>query len=220
MKTFVLFLFMQFYFCLSIVCTAESSVNVGKLAAAGFSPQEIERIIAKKTTAKEIYWESKMRALGRSEQDIKRVKRVIFDYKNKLALNDKSIKNGQLFMPIIRVACDYYGIEIALLVAIIKVESDFNPLAVSSKGALGLMQLMPETAKMMGVRNVFDPAQNIYGGTRYLAMQLQQFGRVELALAAYCAGPNRVDGKTIPKAKEIREYIKMVLYHKNKYKYI
>ena len=86
-----------------------------------------------------------------------------------------------------------YRIEEALVRAVIKVESDFDPLAVSAKGAQGIMQLIPETAREMNVNNPLDPEENIRGGSHYLRQMLDQFdGNLDLALAAYNAGPNAV----------------------------
>lgn len=96
--------------------------------------------------------------------------------------------------------------------AVITVESNFNPTAVSTKGALGLMQLMPETARRFGVRNVFDTGQNLEGGIQYLNFLLDLFhGDVNLALAAYNAGENVVQKlRDIPPYRETREYVKRV----------
>src|SRR5262249_49662497 len=99
--------------------------------------------------------------------------------------------------------------------AVIRVESAFNPKAVSVKGAQGLMQLMPETASMLGVRNSFDPQQNIDGGVRHLRGLIDRFGNdLPLALAAYNAGEKAVvANRGIPPYPETRDYVTRVLYH-------
>ena len=104
-------------------------------------------------------------------------------------------------------------ISINLLKAVAKAESDFNPDCTSSAGAMGIMQLMPETAKGLGVTNAYDPEQNIMGGAKYLAENLDIFnGDVSLAVAAYNAGRGAVskyDG--IPPYTETQNYVKKVL---------
>jgi soluble lytic murein transglycosylase-like protein len=111
------------------------------------------------------------------------------------------------------------GLDPALVHAVILVESHYDPVSRSPKGARGLMQLMPATARRFGVRDITDPAQNIDAGTRYLRLLLDRFGRVELALAAYNAGEEAVErhGREIPPYSETLAYVPRVLslYHPN-----
>jgi len=117
----------------------------------------------------------------------------------------------------IREAAARYGVPEKLVRAVIRAESSFNPRAVSRKGARGLMQLMPETASMLGVTNSFDPRQNIDGGVRQLRGLIDRFGNdLPLALAAYNAGERAVvSHRGIPPFPETREYVERVLrfYH-------
>jgi len=111
-----------------------------------------------------------------------------------------------------------YGLDETLVHAVIEVESDYKAHAVSRCGARGLMQLMPGTAAEMGVTNAFDPAQNIAGGTQYLAKMLEIFDNdLALALAAYNAGPNAVKKYNgIPPYEETREYVAAICAHAGK----
>ncbi len=104
-------------------------------------------------------------------------------------------------------------IDPALVRAIIKAESDFVPSAVSRAGASGLMQLMPQTAAWLGVRNLFDPDENVGAGTRYFRYLLDRYdGDITLALAAYNAGEHQVDRyQALPPIHETRQYVKKVL---------
>lgn len=112
-----------------------------------------------------------------------------------------------------------YGIDYSLIKAVIRAESGYNCNAVSRKGAMGLMQLMPETASLFECENPFDPESNIKTGIKYLRYLLDYFnGRVDLALAAYNAGPKNVIkyGYTVPPFPETKSYVKKVLeYYKS-----
>ena len=116
---------------------------------------------------------------------------------------------------------NFYRLEEALVHAVIKVESNFNPYAVSRKGALGMMQLIPKTAQMLKVRDPLDPEDNIRGGSRYLRMMLDQFkGNLDLALAAYNAGPTAVRSYGgIPPYSETIRYVDKVKHYLDVYRH-
>ena len=116
------------------------------------------------------------------------------------------------FDSIISEAADQYRIDTELIKLIIQCESGFNPHARSPRGAIGLMQLMPETAKHLGVKNSFDPKENIFGGVKFLRYLLNLFnGDLELALAAYHAGPKIVlTLRRVPAIPETRSYVDFI----------
>lgn len=123
------------------------------------------------------------------------------------------------FAPLVEEAAIRNQLDAALLHAMIRTESGYNPRAVSRKGAMGLMQLMPGTASRYGVSDAFDPAQNVRGGARYLSDLLQAFNQdLNLALAAYNAGENAVirHGNRIPPYRETLAYVPKVLDHYRK----
>lgn len=116
------------------------------------------------------------------------------------------------FDGIVESAAQKTGLNTNLLRAMIRQESDGDPKAISIKGATGLMQLMPETAALLGVQDRFDPEENIHGGARYLADLLQRFGNLEHALAAYNAGPDAVERYGgVPTYPETEDYVAQVM---------
>jgi soluble lytic murein transglycosylase len=121
---------------------------------------------------------------------------------------------------IIANASQQYGVSFPLLKAIIKAESGFDPRAVSKKGAKGLMQIMPENFKPLGIKDPFDPSQNIHAGARYFKQMYDRFkGKLALSLAAYNAGPTAVERyNTVPPYEETEEYVEKVLKYYYNYK--
>ena len=113
---------------------------------------------------------------------------------------------------LIREIAGAQSVDPRLVEAMVKVESNFDPYAVSRKGAMGLMQLMPSTARRFEVGNTFDPSQNLEGGTRYIRELLERYGEIPLALAAYNAGEDAVDRYGgVPPFRETRAYVDRIL---------
>jgi soluble lytic murein transglycosylase-like protein len=134
--------------------------------------------------------------------------------------NDSETDAENMFDPIIIQAAHCHGIDPALIKAIIKAESQYNPNAVSKRGAKGLMQLMPRTAESVGVEDLFDPEHNINGGTLYFKQMLTRFeGEIDLALAAYNAGAATVKKYGgVPPFEATRCYMDNVLKYYQEYK--
>lgn len=130
-------------------------------------------------------------------------------------------KKAHLFHPIILKVSDRHDVDPALVKAIIMAESGYNPKALSRRGAAGLMQLMPNTAKSLGVKDIFDPEHNIDGGVRYFKRLVTKYdGDVRLALAAYNAGSRKVNQyQGVPPFKSTRFYIKKVMTYYQYFKH-
>jgi soluble lytic murein transglycosylase-like protein len=130
------------------------------------------------------------------------------------------IKNTNQYDSLISEFSKKYQVDFALIKAMIRAESAFNPFAVSRKGAKGLMQLMPETASRMNVSNTFNPRENIEGGVRYFKYLLSLFNNdLRLSLAAYNAGENVVgELRSIPPYRETVDYVKKVLSYYQSYR--
>ena len=198
-----------------------------KLKMFGYSESEIEDILSGKRSRKQIDMEFKLSMLGYGDSEIEHLmsmwkvqqKPGVPPPRKQEQLNPK--KKGRLISPaipyfsMIRNAALKHGVDFDLVLAVIKVESNLKPRAISPKGAAGLMQLMPQTAKKLGVSDRFDPKQNIEGGVRYLSNCMKIFNNVELALAAYNVGPPLVlKMKKMPSIKETRDYVKNVLKYR------
>lgn len=129
------------------------------------------------------------------------------------------LPNDETFSKYINEAAQVHDLDPYLIKSVIKVESDFDPVIQSSKGAQGLMQLIPSTARLVGCDDSFNPRQNILGGANYLRMMLKRFdGKLDYALAAYNAGPGNVEKyQGIPPFRETRNYVRKVNHYYKQY---
>jgi soluble lytic murein transglycosylase-like protein len=127
-------------------------------------------------------------------------------------LSSSELANREKINQMVREVSDRYRVDPALVRAVVETESNYKTTAISSRGALGLMQLVPGTAQQLGVSNAFDPKQNLDGGVRYLHSLLERYnGDLDKALAAYNAGPGAVDrAGGVPRNRETREYVQKV----------
>ena len=183
---------------------APMSKNLDKIA-------EIQKIVMNIKTSTNNLKDDYLTSSIKYKEDNKEVDKYFYIYAK---------KTSRLFHEIIIEVANRYNVDPALIKAIIMAESRFNPYAISRKGAKGLMQLMPVTAKAMGAKDPFDPEYNIDAGVRYFKKLLIMFNNdIELALAAYNAGIKKV--KTyggIPPFKSTKEYVRKVIRYYNYYK--
>jgi len=151
-------------------------------------------------------------SISKNQKNRKKESEIISNFYNDFNLPDSYTKSETIKKIILKSALRY-GLDPYLISAIIKAESDFNHNLVSKKGAIGLMQLMPETAEILGIKNPFLPKENIEGGSRYFKKLFEQFnGDLVLSLAAYNAGPTTVRRYNgVPPYKETKNFIERVL---------
>jgi soluble lytic murein transglycosylase-like protein len=163
---------------------------------------------------------SSCRMLQKRTRTTRRSGDVTSNFLKKPTVHLRSSADASRYDHHIRKSSRRYNVDPFLIKAVIKAESDFDRYALSKKGAQGLMQLMPATAKELNVQNPYNPNENIDGGTRYLKNMLKLFdGNVVLSLAAYNAGPTLVKRlQKVPKNAETRKYVKKVLAHYKGYR--
>ena len=163
-------------------------------------------------------------ALGHRVENTEESKAPVTKDIDKTVASEQAVKDkpagGDSIKSLIKQASKLYSVPESLISSVIRTESAYNPKAVSRAGAMGLMQLMPQTAKQYGVTDAFDPKQNIFAGTKHLRELMDQFkGSLPLSLAAYNAGAKRViDSKGIPDITETKNYVKSVISHYQKVK--
>ena len=233
------------FLLLLLFCESAWAISLRyKLAMLGYNDKEITIIISKKQTLRRINLNYKRAMLGYPtakpssapffREKEKRVSRKIIStppipYKSLSSgkqglspyLKNSLLAEARPYFTIIKDAASKNELVKSLILAVIKVESGFDAQAVSRKGAIGLMQLMPGTASDLGVTNPFDPEQNIFGGAKYLSDCVKTFKDLRLALAAYNAGPGRVAKlKRVPMIEETQKYVKDIIYYKKLYDHL
>lgn len=165
----------------------------------------------------ELFWQYRMvglyDALARQNQNSTTVSGAAAPAANQDNNTHETVKNSPSFAEIIKKASEKYGVKEEVISAVIKQESGFDADIVSRCGAQGLMQLMPRTAAALGVKDAFNPEENIMAGTKYLKQKLDEFGgNLEMALAAYNAGSGAVRKyHGIPPYKETKAYVSRII---------
>lgn len=194
-----------------LLLTSSLVLMLPLLVTAGASAQEVLRVSRQGV----IYYYFP----SRSTPEPGKLRRLPVSPTRRAPVPARKVPPSQL-APHIEQAASAHGLPPALIKAIIRVESGFNPGATSPKGAQGLMQLMPETATEVAVADPYDVQQNIWGGTRYLSRLLARFNyRLPLALAAYNAGPGRVERRQdIPNIPETQQFVRQVCAEFVKYR--
>ena len=175
--------------------------------------QNVERILLRIEEIKRRFGVNK----NTGQSDFQEVLEQKVDNNTSIDNNTSEESKKITYNDIIKAASDRYEIPEELIKAVIKQESNFKEDAVSNKGAVGMMQLMPQTSDILGVEDPFNAEQNIFGGTQYLRQLIDLYGgNLNKALAAYNAGPNRVDNE-IPNIPETLGFIESVLDNYNKF---
>ncbi len=193
-----------------------------RLQMAGYRPSEIREILSGERTLAQIDRRIRLRAMGCTDAEIRAMTAGESDPVVPRVSGDGSAllrRRVAPYLDVIYRAAHRHGVPPSLVMAVIGAESGFDPRAISPTGALGLMQLMPATARALGVADPFDPGENISAGTRYLARCLRAFARQALALAAYNAGPAVVAQRgRVPSDPEVLAYIDRVAAYQRRFR--
>jgi soluble lytic murein transglycosylase-like protein len=193
-----------------------------RLKMIGYRPAEIQDILSGRATLAQITRKIRLRAMGYTNIETRAVKDEVPARSAVSVPVDKAsalFRRASPYLGVIRQAARKHGVPPLLVLSVIGAESGFDPRAISPKGAKGLMQLMPATARALGVSDPFDPRENIFAGTRYLAHCLRTFIRRALALAAYNAGPTLVSERMrVPADPEILAYIDRVATYERRFR--